>query len=308
LTLMKAPALAYRGHRYKRLDAANFGGLTDRLRCLLTCSAFSESTPHVYWDGNWSGAPLHRYPLDDAKRLMSLPLLPTASLEQSVVPTYDDWIVLTPEIVSGPRATAALCIDALNGDGLKSAAMLYQIPDPIYDSLQSRFRRLFSSEYLQKIDQLTDVCRGLRYAVISFRFWSECVPTFRIDSFIDRVDANWTTLTDFEDVCQAIISAKWPRLRPAASALRSARDFFRGNGIDNIILMSDRWQGASFCVGTARIINDAVLANFPAGIERQLANMFVIANATFFWRSKDSTYTHLPILLSEKWSIRIIDT
>jgi hypothetical protein len=304
---LKAPALAYGGRRYARLDAANFGGITNRLRCLLTCSAFSETTPHVYWDGNWSGEPMHGYPVEDAKRVLSLPLVPAASLDESPHPTYDDWIVLTPEIVNERRATAALCLDALNGDGLKSAEMLYQIPDPIFHSLQTHFLRLLSREYMARVERLTAVCKGVRYAVISLRFWSECVRSFTIDSYINRLNVNWLTPSDFDAICASISGNKWPRLRPSVSALRSARELIRNNGIDNIILMSDRWDGASFCAGSAEAINDAVLANFRAGAERQIANMFVIAQAAMFWRSKDSTYTHLPILLSDKWSMRIVD-
>jgi hypothetical protein len=251
---------------------------------------------------------MHAYGIADAKRILSLPLLPAASLESSSEPTYDDWIVLTPEIVNERRATAALCIDALNGDGLKSAGMLYQIPDPIYDSLRAHFLRLFSSEYMARIHRLTEICQSMRYAVISFRFWSECVPAFKIDSFINRVDVNWVTPTDFDNFCNSVAGSKWPRLRPSVAALRSARELLHRNGIENVVFMSDRWHGASLCVGEATALRDAVIANFAAGIERQIANMFVIANSSIFWRSKDSTYTHLPILLSAKWSMRIVDT
>jgi hypothetical protein len=306
--IVKAPALAYPGRRYKRLDAANFGGLTDRIRCLLTCSAFSEVAPSVYWEGNWSGEALNNYPVDDARSVFSLNLLPTESLEYVDRPIYDDWLILTPEILGEGRTTAALCIDALNGDGLKSAAMLYQMPDPIYDSLQAYYLQLFSRDYMLKIHRLIKVCRSVRYAVISFRFWRECVPSFRINSFIDRVDVNWVTLTNFEEFCESIVGAKWPRRRPSRSSLRGARELLRKSRIDSIIFMSERWQGASFCVGAAKAISDAVLSDFTPGVERQVANMFVIANAATFVRSTDSTYTHLPILLSDKWSVRILDT
>jgi hypothetical protein len=307
LTILYAPALAMHGRAFPRLDCANYGGITNRLRSLLTCSAFSEAPPHVFWDGHWPNAKQYDYPLAEARRIFAFPFATATVPLDSDAPVYDDWLVLTPDILCAGRSTAAMCMDALNGDGLKSAEMLYQLPDGVYLSLQKGLLEMFSGEYRSRLSQLTAICRNLRYAVISFRFWSECEAAFWIHSDTTRLNLNWNTPKEFEGVCDSITRSKWLRVRPSRASLRAARSWLREQNFDNVVFMSERWNGATFCLGKADTVRDAVLTGFAPGLERQIANMFVIANASALWRSKDSTYTHLPVLLGPKWGLRVLD-
>ena len=299
--------LAFAGPRHASVAAANFGGIANRLRCLMTCNAFSTGTPIAYWDGNWSGHPIQEYPAEEAEAVFSIPLLPAVSLRSDDRPFYDSWIVLNREIMEAGKATAALCIDALNGDGLKSAQLLYQIPDPIFQSLRSNLMELLSRDFLQKIERLTDFCQGIDYAVISMRFWIDCPSSFHIEDLGTRLAINWSNKDEFEKMLRSVENWKIGRLPPSVTALCSIRQYIRKLGINNVVLMSDRWSGINFYSGQIRKLENILSTEFHSGIERQIANMFVIAYSKFLGRSKDSTFTHLPLLLREKWSIKIID-
>jgi hypothetical protein len=301
------PNLGFGGVRYPSIVAANFGGITNRLRCLMTCNAFSRGKPTLGWGENWSDAKLHDYSTEQAATVFDVPLLPATDLWSGNLPWYDNWFILTPEIMCTNKATIALCLSALNGDGLKAGAALYQLPDRIFFSLQNNLTSLFQQNFLDKLQRLANMCRTINYAAISLRFWVECPSSLSLDVPDVRLSTNWKGQQEFAQAIKSIEHTKWPRLRPAAQALKNARQYIGHARIGNVILMTDRWDGTNYYSGATGKIRECLETEFPAGLPRLIANMFVIANSKILVRSKDSSYTHLPLLLSDKWSISIID-
>jgi hypothetical protein len=298
--------LAWRKEPLETIASANFGGLTNRLRCLITTSAFSVREPVLFWDGNWSGKSLHEYAREGAHEIFK-PKICGKSPEMTNLPFYDDWIVLTPEILRESKSTAAYCIDALNGDGLKSAAMLYHMPDNVFYDLQARTMKVLSNEFISKIERLVSVCKRVSYAVIVLRFWTECRPTHDVVNSDSRLNTRAEDHETFSDMLKSLTSKKWPRIPPAVHAVREVRKWIDDSGVKSVIMTSERWGTKNFYSGETREIRETHERLFESALEKQIANLFVAANAKILCRSKDSAFSHIPVLLNDKWALHVID-
>jgi hypothetical protein len=168
---------------------------------------------------------------------------------------------------------------------------------------------MFSKEFLIKIARLRDLCKQFSYAAFSFRFWHELGANFNTENGASRLRVNWRNQHEFYEMgIVSLTRHKWNRLPPSSCALHEVRTMLETRGVKNFVFMSERWKSSSVYIGDVAALKKSVGNMFESRLEKEIANMFIIANARYLCRSRDSTYNHLPILLGGKWAIDVIDT
>ena len=182
---------------------------------------------------------------------------------------------------------------------------MYLLPDAIFYEFKSCIERLFSVEFTERLKKLSLVCQDREYGIFALRFWVDCPRSLNSENNGCRPKTKWRNVDEFSEFLEIICFKKTPRRPPSLAEFRAAKSFMKSEGIDDILFTSDRWfnQGIYDRKGSVR----NALAKFPEGLERTIATLYIIANAKILCRSKDSTYSHLPLLLGDKWSTRVIN-
>ena len=306
-TFLSLGDLAFQPDRFLRIHSADFGGLGNRVRCLMTCQAFSTHGSVLCWGVQYSQNPIHVYDFNIASSLFSCPVVASADHENPAPGefAYRDNRILTPSILGLSHPSICFCMDALNGDGLKSPEMLYLLPDPIFDELRASLWSCLHADFAVRLSELAGMCKQVDYATFSLRYWIDCESVFELVSPIQKINPRWTTAGEFDSVQESIAHHKWARMAPSLSALRAAKGFVQELGLKEYFFLADRFNQSVLATPGLEEIRLCVEA-FSPGLERAFAKMTVSAYSKVLCRSNHSTFSHLPLLMNDKWKIRVL--
>lgn len=307
-TLVPIEEIAFGGKSSDGIASASHAGTANRLRCLLTSAMFSENLPTLYWPVSGYDHPIHEHETSDARDIFSTTVVPLARGHKPPLHCLynHDWHLLSHDIMKLPGNSRSLCVDALNGDGVKNCEMVYMMPDNIFYSFQECLNRLLSPSYLAKIDSLVAQCRQRQYGMFALRYWIDCRRSLSLSDLQDRTLTHWQDAEQLRQYLQLICAEKkWTRTPPSLAGFRSARAYMQDVGIQDILITSDRFFSKEIYDPYGSI--GMALQEFKSGPERLIATLYVIANARVVCRSKDSTYSHFSALLGDKWSKKFLD-
>lgn len=243
-TYLSLGDLAFQPDRFQKIHSADFGGLGNRIRCLMTCQAFSTHQAVLCWGVQNNDNPMHVYGFSVAASVFSCPVIESSDRENPAPGefAFQDFRVMTPGILRLSHPSICFCMDALNGDGLKNPEMLYLLPDSIYEELRAGLWNCFRAEFAARLAGLVSVCEGVDYATFSLRYWIDCESAFRLVTPNQKINPHWHSASEFAAVQQSIADYKWARMAPSLSALRAAKEFIQGLGLKDYFFIADRFN------------------------------------------------------------------